>query len=433
MNDIVTDIMSAFKSNKKVSSNIIVIGVGGAGCNVIEEMYRMGIHNVMFMACNTDRLALDKKPIPLKVGLGESLTKGLGAGADPIIGRDAALESEDTIRKILEDLGIKMAFITAGMGGGTGTGAAPEITRICRELGILTVGFVTVPQAMEGPKRMRIAKQGLTEIVKYLDSILIVDNQSIVDIYSQLPDSEQFNKADEILAESAKGMAEIITVESRVNIDLSDVRTTLRDKGITIIGTSSVSMIDNDNYIDEVINNVIHSPLLMQTDISGAREILLNITWNGKEPLGVDIAKIMSRVQEEAGGNNEADIIYGKGVDDNLTENHIKIVMAATNFVSTKDKFGLYDKSSVVSDSTESILTHDGDLLNSNNNVNMHPVSASKFSDNKVTLKPENIEYITSMSLSELENTPAYKRYKIDINQVPSKGDKILIKLEVNH
>ena len=394
----------------------------------------MGIHNVLFMACNTDTLALNKKSIPLKIPLGTTLTEGLGAGANPIVGRDAALETEPYIRKTLIESGIKMVFITAGMGGGTGTGAAPQIARICREIGILTVGFVTIPQRNEGPKRFRVAQEGLHEIVKYLDAILIVDNQSIVENHGHLGHSAQFKKANEILAESAKGVAEIITIETTINVDFADVKTIMKDSGITLFGTASTIMTEEEDYVEKIMGEVLRSPLLMQTDISGARNILLNITWGSNEPMGNDVNRIRSIIQDEVGGDSTADVISGVGVDTDLEDNEIKVTLVATNFKGAKDDFGLYENDkldSILKNQTiDSTVQDNQDRIK--NRSNMNAVKAKPYTQIRVTehitLKKENVEYVKSLSISDIESIPAYKRYKISVEHIPNEKTKKVIK-----
>lgn len=432
--------MTAFTGVKKIDSYIMVIGVGGAGCNVVEDMHTMGIHNVMFMVCNTDTLALNKKPIELKIPLGVELTQGLGAGADPQIGRDSALETESIIRKTLIETKTRMAFITAGMGGGTGTGASPEIARICRELGILTVGFVTIPRKNEGPKRMSVALEGLREIVKYLDSILIVDNQSVVENFGNLRPEQEFKKANDILAESAKGVAEIITIEVKINVDFADVRTTLKNSGITLMGTSMVNISEDCDYVEKVMKNVMNSPLLMQTDIAGARQVLMNITWGGEGPLSSDLERIVNMVQEEAGGDNQANIIYGRGRDSAMNDGELKVTLVATGFENNKDHFSLYTSRNDT-DANSNVIGNvinrgvisemgSGLIVEKEKPVFNKPLSSTKFNEERVNIKPENVKYIKSLSLSEVENTPAYKRYKIDIKHMPNNETKKVIKLE---
>ena len=428
------DVAESFVGNEPINSNIMVIGVGGAGCNVVEDMYIMGIHNVLFMACNTDTLALNKKSIPLKIPLGSTLTGGLGAGANPNIGRDSALETEPFIRKTLEDSKIKMVFITAGMGGGTGTGAAPQIARICRDMGILTVGFVTIPQRNEGPKRFRVAQNGLHEIVKYLDAILIVDNQSIVENHGHLGHSEQFKKANEILAESAKGVAEIITIETTINVDFADVKTTMKDSGITLFGTASTIMTPDTDYVEVIMNEVLRSPLLMQTDISGARNILLNITWGSNEPMGNDVNRIRSIIQDEVGGDSIADVISGVGVDLDLEDNELKVTLVATNFIGAKDDFGLYTNSKRESSNDDTKATSDIKdnqnritHRNTSNAIKPKPYTQIRATE-RITLKNENVEYVKSLSINDIESTPAYKRYKISVDHIPNEKTKKIIK-----
>lgn len=410
------DVAEAFGIAEKIASNIMVIGVGGAGCNAVEGMYRLGIHNVMFMVCNTDTLALNKKPIPMKIPLGTHLTNGLGAGADPSVGREAALETETEIRRVLEESGTKMAFITAGMGGGTGTGAAPVIARIAREMGILTVGIVTIPQKTEGAKRMKVAMDGLREIVKFLDSVLIIDNQAVVSYYGELKSTEAFAKANDILAEAAKGIAEIITVELTVNVDFADVRTTMRDSGITLMGSSVVKIgADTPDLVEQVMTQVLHSPLLMKNDIAGAKNLLVNISWGGEEPSGKDIDKILNYVQEASGDNYEANLIYGMGKDDSLAEDELKVVLVATAFDNKKDVFGLYDIA----------VEESGDALKKE-----RPLKLQNPYDTKVRIFKENIDYLKNLPFDQVEDKPAFRRYKIDLHRSQNSVNKKVVKLE---
>ncbi len=435
----INDIVGTFSDNEPIKSNIMMIGVGGAGCNIVEDMYRLGIHNVMFMVCNTDTLALNKKSIPLKISLGEKLTAGLGAGANPSIGREAALESEDLIRKTLEETGTKMAFIGAGMGGGTGTGAAPVIARICQEMGILTVGFVTIPQKNEGPKRMKAAIEGLHSISENLDSILIVDNQAVVETYGELRMTMQFAKANEILAQSAKGIAEIITVELDVNVDFADVTTVMKKSGIALLGTATIEITDHNNYVEKAMDEVLKSSLLMQTDISGAKDVLVNISWGGQEPKGQDIDRILQSIQEEAGGKEDADIIYGMGKDISLGERELKVTVVATRFETNKDKYGLFNKKH--SDDTSQPPTTN---IRPERPVPQTVVQTDPFSPpvktstpivlngrngGRIKIKEEHIEQLKSYSISELEDKPAYIRYKLSVKHIPDKTSKKIVKL----
>ena len=264
------------QSSDVVASKIMVIGVGGGGGNAVKYMYNLGIHNVMFMVCNTDKQALDKSPVPLKMQIGRDLTGGLGAGNMPERGRDAAVESRDDIRETLERSGVKMVFITAGMGGGTGTGAAPIIAEVAKELDILTIAIVTVPFRYEGDKRIMQATSGIAQMRKHVDSLLIIDNENINKMYGDLTFSEAFGKADDILATAAKCIAEIITKEHKLNVDFADVVTTMSNSGVALMGFA-VAAVGIDNIATALTEEALLSPLIYQNDINGAKNLIVNI------------------------------------------------------------------------------------------------------------------------------------------------------------
>ncbi len=312
-------------AEEQVPSNIMVIGVGGGGGNAVRYMYDVGIHNIYFMVCNTDAQALRRSPVPLKIQFGQ----GLGAGNDPEKGRLAALDSSDEIREQLVASGVQMVFITAGMGGGTGTGAAPVVAQIASELNILTVAIVTIPFRYEGPRRLRQAQEGLNEIKKYVDSLLVIDNENICKMYGDLSFSEAFGKADDILAIAAKGIAETITKEHTVNVDFADVRSTMTNSGIAIMGYAD-SKIDSENVAIQLTEAALLSPLLNKNNIVGATKVLINISWNKKELTMNDVRTINAHVQAAAGSN--ANIIWGAGVDSSLEEDQVSIIIIATGF-----------------------------------------------------------------------------------------------------
>lgn len=294
---------------EKVSPSIIMVaGVGGGGSNAVNHMFELGIADVTFMVCNTDRQALYRSPVPIKVKLGENLTEGLGAGNNPDRGKAAALESLDEMTAILKREGTKMIFITAGMGGGTGTGAAPIIAKAAKELGVLTVGIVTLPFIAEGRLRSEHAKKGIEEMRQNVDSLLVINNESIQDIYGKLPLTEAFGKADDILASAAKGIAEIITGDGMINVDFADVRTVMTDSGVALMGTGRAS---GEHRAQEVADAALNSPLLNHNYINGAKNILINITSGEEEILLDEANRIIEYIQERAG--NDANIIWGAG------------------------------------------------------------------------------------------------------------------------
>lgn len=313
-------------------SIIMVTGVGGGGSNAVNHMYDLGIADVSFMVCNTDRQALYRSPVPIKVRLGEKLTEGLGAGNNPERGREAALESLDEIVEVFKREGTKMVFITAGMGGGTGTGAAPVIAKAAKEMDILTVAIVTLPFRTEGPKRMKHAREGIEELRQYVDSLLLINNENIQEIYGKLTLSEAFGKADDILATAAKSIAEVITRESTVNVDFADVKTVMKDSGIALMGSGRAS---GENRAMEVANAALSSPLLNHNDITGARNILINITSGEDEITLEETYQITEYIQNCAG--NAADIIWGAGTDETLGSD-IEVTIIATGFEDAVNK-----------------------------------------------------------------------------------------------
>jgi len=307
------------------SSIIKVIGVGGGGGNAVNHMYHKGIKDVNFVVCNTDAQALHNSPVAVKLQLGESLTVGRGAGSKPDVGRQAALESLDAIKEILES-NTSMAFITAGMGGGTGTGAAPVIAKAAKELGILTVGIVTIPFSFEGPERINHAIKGINELKDHVDSLLVIKNERLREIYGNLTLSEAFSRADDVLAAAAKGIAEIITVPGYVNVDFADVQTVMSDSGGAIMGSATA---EGEDRALRAIEAALTSPLLNNNEITGARSILLNITSGSKEITMDEISEITDYVIASSSRNTT--LIWGMGHDANLEEK-IGVTVIATGF-----------------------------------------------------------------------------------------------------
>lgn len=314
-----------FNLPKDQASIIKVIGVGGGGGNAVNHMYNQGITGVDFVICNTDAQVLESSPIPNKIQLGTTLTQGLGAGAKPEVGRNAAIEDIDAIKSILE-INTKMVFITAGMGGGTGTGAAPIIAKTAREMDILTVGIVTIPFSFEGRKRKQLAEEGIEELRQNVDTLLVIDNDKLRVLHGNLKMSECFSKADDILTVAAKGIAEIITVVGYINVDFEDVKTVMKDGGTAIMGSASA---EGENRAIEAVTNAISSPLLNDNEIEGANYILLNITSGDEEVTMDEIDEITEYVQKEAG--NTANLIFGNGYDESLG-NKVSVTVIATGF-----------------------------------------------------------------------------------------------------
>ena len=314
--------MLKFEMPKNQSSIIKVIGVGGGGSNAVTHMFKQGICGVDFIICNTDCQALDTSSVPVKVQLGN---KGLGAGAIPSVGKDAATENIEQIRKLLEN-NTKMVFITAGMGGGTGTGAAPVIASLAKELGILTVGIVTIPFSFEGRKRAQQAIAGVEELKKSVDTLLIICNDKLRELEGDLKLSEAFSKADNILTVAAKGIAEIITVTGYINVDFEDVKTVMKDSGKAIMGSGMAS---GENRALEAVQMAMTSPLLDDANIKGASNILLYISSGSEEITLDEVMEITDYIHHEAGSG--ADIIWGNGTDEALGEK-ISLTLIATGF-----------------------------------------------------------------------------------------------------
>lgn len=317
--------MMQFELPKERPSIIKVIGVGGGGSNAVNYMYRLGIKGVDFLVCNTDHQALDISPVPTKVQLGPSLTEGRGAGSIPEVGKKAAIENVEELREILNE-NTKMVFITAGMGGGTGTGAAPIIAGIARDMGILTVAIVTVPFAFEGRKRKAQADAGIEELKKNVDTLLVICNDKLREIHGDLKLTEAFGHADNILAIAAKSIAEIITTTLHINVDFADIQTVMKDSGVAIMGAASA---EGDNRAINAVKSALDSPLLNDNEIEGARYILLNITSGDVEVTMDEMGEINDYIQDQAGMS--AEVIMGVGKDDTLGP-RIGVTVIATGF-----------------------------------------------------------------------------------------------------
>lgn len=320
-----------FEMLKDKSSIIKVIGVGGGGGNAVNHMYRQGITGVDFIICNTDAQALEFSPIPNKVQLGASLTEGMGAGAQPEVGKNSAIENIDDIKAMLGST-TKMLFITAGMGGGTGTGASPIIAKAAKELGILTVAIITTPFAFEGKRRKMQADDGMEELKKYVDSYLVISNDRLREIFGNLTLGSAFAQADDILTTAAKGIAEIITVPGYINVDFKDVSTVMKDSGVSIMGSYSAS---GENRALVAVEGALASPLLKDNEIEGARYILLNISSGLREVTMDEVAVITDYIQDKAGLS--ADLIWGNCIDENLQDN-LSVTIIATGFQTTEQR-----------------------------------------------------------------------------------------------
>ncbi|WP_153396658.1 cell division protein FtsZ [Chryseobacterium vaccae] len=322
----------SFDLPKGNSSIIKVIGVGGGGNNALKHMYEKGIHGVDFVICNTDAQTLDNNPVANKVQLGTTITEGLGAGADPEVGEKSAIESIEDIKAAMGQ-NTKMVFITAGMGGGTGTGAAPVIAKVAKDMGILTVGIVTVPFSFEGKRRLDQAENGLDKLKNNVDSLIVINNDKLRQQFGNLGFKQGFSKADEVLANAAKGMAEVITGYFDVNIDFRDAKSVLQNSGTALMSTGTAS---GENKAEEAVRKALDSPLLNDNKITGAKNVLLLIRSGAEEVTMDEIGIIMDHIQKEAG--NTADIIFGVGADEELGD-AVSVLVIATGFSNENKKF----------------------------------------------------------------------------------------------
>ena len=310
------------------ASIIKVIGVGGGGSNAVNHMYLQGIAGVDFIVCNTDCQALELSPVPHKIQLGPTLTEGRGAGMIPDVGMNAAMENIQEIRELLSK-DTKMVFVTAGMGGGTGTGAAPVIAQVAKDLGILTVGIVTVPFNFEGRKRRQQAEEGLERMRQNVDTLLIINNERLREFGKNMSLSEAFSHADDVLTVAAKGIAEVISVTGAINVDFNDVNTVMRNSGHAIMGSAIAA---GDDRAVVAVKNALTSPLLYDNDINGARYVLLNITYGDREVMMDEITDITDYIQEAAGST--ADVIWGHGHDASLGD-QLSLTIIATGFTAS--------------------------------------------------------------------------------------------------
>ncbi|MBL1231637.1 MAG: cell division protein FtsZ [Flavobacteriales bacterium] len=401
-----------FNLPKDQASIIKVIGVGGGGSNAVNHMYNQGITGVDFIICNTDAQALELSPIPNKIQLGTTLTEGLGAGANPEVGKNAAIEDIDNIKKILEN-NTKMVFITAGMGGGTGTGAAPVIAKVAREMGILTVGIVTIPFSFEGRRRKQQAEEGLEQLRQNVDTLLIINNDKLRMMHGNLKMGEAFSKADDILTVAAKGIAEIITVAGYINVDFEDVKTVMKDGGTAIMGSATA---EGENRAIEAVTRAISSPLLNDNEIEGANYILLNIT-SGEDEITMDeIDDITDYIQNEAGYT--AELIWGNGLDESLG-NKVSVTVIATGF--GKKELGKIDDLN----KSEGHLVH---TLDTDDDSPVNEVT-SEITDN-ITENENNEPYISSSSQSVFEFNDVFSEEANEIVLEENEEDAIVFGLD---
>ena len=371
-----------FNLNEKTPTIIKVIGVGGGGGNAVEYMYEKGICDVDFVICNTDYQALRNSPIPCKIQLGKELTAGHGAGNNPAMGEKSAQESLADIEAILKK-DTRMAFITAAMGGGTGTGAAPVIARLSKDMGILTVGIVSVPARFEGPKRLDQARDGLRRLKDHVDCLIVIDNEKIKSIYGSQTISQAFAKANDVLNIAAKGIAEIITLPGYINVDFADVRTVMTDSGVAIMGAAQAS---GEDRAIRAITEALESPLLNNNDILGAKDILLNITSGTDEITMDEMSQITSHIIRKVGNN--AAVIWGVGTDPDLGD-AVSVTIIATGFP-----------------------TGDIELFGEENTCARYAKQPECLKEEEVRVKPG----LTEEQVRELETVPAFERRDLRVS-----------------
>ena len=448
-----SDIMN-FELEKSSGTIIKVIGVGGGGGNAVNHMFHQGIKDVGFVVCNTDAQALQNSPIPYRVQLGASLTEGRGAGNKPEIGRQAAIENIEDVKKAIEPT-TKMVFITAGMGGGTGTGAAPVIAEACKDLNILTVGIVTLPFRNEGRRRIKQAIDGITELEGHVDSLLVINNERIREMYGDFKISEAFAKADNVLGMAAKGIAEIITVAGYINVDFADVETVMRKSGVALMGSAQA---EGEDRAIHAIEEALNSPLLNNNDIKGAQNILLNITSGSEEVTMDEIGQITDFIQAKAG--HDADLIWGNGVDESFG-NEISVTIIATGFSvssipemmaaqKTEKTYHTLDEQPAKSISKPAINQKGSSTIGEtatkvNQRTFEFEVGSSPHdefdelygkpkSDNTDTDFDVKVDFASSTEemVDELENIPAYRRKKMNIQGMKQKIEEKLSRFSLS-
>ena len=446
--------MMRFDMPKEQSSIIKVIGVGGGGSNAVNHMYRQGIKGVDFIVCNTDHQALDISPVPTKIPLGQSLTEGRGAGSIPEIGKNAAIENLDEIKDILAK-NTKMIFVTAGMGGGTGTGAAPVIAQTARDMGILTVGIITVPFTFEGRKRRTQAEDGIEQMRDAVDTLLVINNDKLREMFGNLSLVNAFEQADDVLAIAAKGIAEVISVTGQINVDFNDVNTVMKDSGVAIMGSAEA---EGDDRATKCVEQALSSPLLNDNNIEGATYVLLNITYGDKAVLMDEISDITDYIQEEAGST--ADVIWGHGHDETLGEK-LCVTIIATGFKTTphtglsfkapkKKRMNLEDERPT--EITQEIESPVGEETNITVDKEPKPVedvdetttkkyfleeeevdhSIPEKKENSQILTESNTDYITPTPSPELEKNDGKIRFLLEDDEVEDEVSEKEIELKVD-
>ncbi len=453
-----------FDLPKENPSIIKVIGVGGGGCNAVNHMYRQGIKGVDFLICNTDQQALDASPIPVKFQLGSTLTEGRGAGSLPEVGKNAAIESIEEIREQLST-NTKMLFVTAGMGGGTGTGAAPVIAATAKEMGILTVGIVTIPFSFEGKRRRQQAEDGIEQMRKNVDTLLVISNDKLREMCGNLKLNEAFANADNVLTTAAKGIAEIITVTGYINVDFADVETVMKNGGAAIMGSA---LAEGKDRAITAVKEALSSPLLNDNRIDGAKHILINITAGDGEVMLDEITEIVEFAQEETG--HSANVIFGTGHDESLG-NKISVTLIATGFevnnipkekivhsmaetkkeatapvqptqetVVTKNEQAeapvISQVTKVVERNSEGVefefTVKAASQPNSEEEINKNEQNEALYQKSKERLKQMNnmlnVRLVTPSPVSEMETKPAYQRREVKLDNTVHSQDEYLSK-----
>ena len=400
-----------FQMPKNQSSQIKVMGIGGGGSNAVNYMFEHGIKGVDFVICNTDAQALEASPVPNKIQLGIDLTEGLGAGSNPDVGRGAAEESAERITELL-DANTKMLFITAGMGGGTGTGAAPVIAEIAKDKGILTVGVVTIPFSTEGGNRRQYAEEGIDQLKNYVDTLLVINNEKLIEVYGDLTFTSAFAKANEVLNTATKGIAEVISQHLLVNIDLNDARKVLENSGTAVMGQAKV---EGENRAIEAVIEALDSPLLNDNDITGAQQVLLKIvTGDGDGEINMsELSKIKNKIQEAAG--RDVNIIEGIGIDTDLGMS-ISVTVIATGFEKRKKP---KTPTTISLNSVESnTITDNIDVGIESQNVSNH-IQQTLYLDDEINDEVDNIQSIEKLDKVE----------SIDKTEADSVSEKIIFNL----
>ncbi|MGM9803863.1 MAG: cell division protein FtsZ [Muribaculaceae bacterium] len=430
-NDLSEEVLDdpGFNAPDSQPSIIKVIGVGGGGNNAINHMFKQNIQGVSFVVCNTDRQALNNSPVPKRLLIGPKTCGGLGAGNVPEKAKAAAEESEEDIKALFDDT-TKMVFITAGMGGGTGTGAAPVVARIARERGVLTVGIVTIPFIFEGYKKIIKALKGASEMSKYVDAILIINNERLTEIYPNLDFMTAFGKADDTLSTAARSISDIINVNGQINLDFEDVNTTLREGGVAIISSGYG---EGEQRVTKAIEDALNSPLLRNRDVSGSKKILINIYFNPKSSKPFIMEEVREMSQFMSNFDNDVDVIWGTAFDESLGDK-IKITILASGFnvsldneVAEKDKQpphgdkGNHKKPQPQTEATDTEQANTDMLVREYGAEKVEQREQSVARARFLILSPDDME--NDELIDKLENSPTFKRdpkFKSEIKSMQS-------------